>query len=45
MHVTEGATIEPNPEVGAPFEEVESEAWEVSEEPSQLCNHGKPRMR
>jgi len=35
--VTEGATVEPNPEVGAPFEE-------VGEEPTQLCNQGKPQM-
>ncbi|KAG0514212.1 hypothetical protein BDA96_10G171100 [Sorghum bicolor] len=44
VHVTEGATVEPNPEVGAPFEEVVTETWEVSEGPSQLCNQGKPRM-
>jgi len=44
VHVTEGATVEPNPEVGAPFEEVGSETSEVSEGPSQLCNQGKPRM-
>ena len=44
VHVTEGATVEPNPEVGAPFEEVGSEAWEVSKGPSQLYNQGKPRM-
>ena len=44
MHMTEGATVEPNPEVGTPFEELGSETWEVSEGPSQLCNQGKPRM-
>ena len=42
--MTEGATVEPNLEVGIPFEEVGSETWEVSEEPTQLCNQGKPRM-
>ena len=41
VHVTEGATVEPNPEVGVPFEEVGSETWEVSE---VLCNQGKPQM-
>jgi len=44
VHVTEGATVEPNPEVGVPFEEVGSETWEVSEERTQLRNQGKPRM-
>ena len=40
--MTEGATVEPSPEVGAPFEEVGFETWEVSEEPTQLYNKGKP---
>jgi len=40
--VTEGATVEPNPEVGVPFEEVGTKTWEVSEEPTHLCNQGKP---
>ena len=44
VHVTKGATVEPNPEVGVPFEEIGSETWEVSEEPTKLCNQGKPRM-
>jgi len=44
VHATEGATVEPNPEVGVPFEEVGTETWEVSEEPTQLCNQGKSRM-
>ena len=44
MHVTEAAPVEPNPEVGAPFEEVGSETWEVSEGPSLPSNQGKPRM-
>jgi len=44
VHATEGATVEPNPEVGVPFEEVGTETWEVSKEPTQLCNQDKPRM-
>ena len=44
VHVTEGATVETNPEVGVLFEEVGSETWEVFEEPTQLYNQGKPRM-
>jgi len=44
VHVTEGAPVEPNPEVGAPFEEVGPETWEVFEGPSLPCNQGKPRM-
>jgi len=42
--MTEGVTVEPNPEVGVPFEEVATETWEVSEEPTQLCKQGKPQM-
>jgi len=44
VHVTEGVTVEPNPKVGVPPEEVGTETWEVSEEPTQLCNQGKPHM-
>ncbi|KAG0514910.1 hypothetical protein BDA96_10G233900 [Sorghum bicolor] len=36
-----GAPVEPNPEVGAPFEEVGSETWEVSEGPSLPYNQGE----
>jgi len=42
--VTEGVTVEPNPEVGVPFEDVGTETREVSEEPTLLCNQGKPWM-
>jgi len=44
VHGPEGVTVEPNPKIGVPFEEVGSETWEVSEEPTQLNIQGKPRM-
>jgi len=44
VHVIEGASVEPNPEIGVQFEEVGTETWEVSEEPTQLYNQGKPQM-
>jgi hypothetical protein len=44
VHVSEGVTVEPNPEVGVLSEEFGTETWEVSEEPTQLYNQGKPRM-
>jgi hypothetical protein len=44
VHVPEGVTVESNPEVSMPSEEVETEAREVSEEPTHPDNQDKPQM-
>jgi len=44
MHVPGGVTVESNPEDSVPLEEVETEAWDVPEEPTHPDKQGKPWM-